>query len=214
VPAGSVRTLLADRRWWPFLVLAFAAGLSLTVTTTYVLAYMQELGANAGSMGLALTMGAVMEVPMMLIGHRLLARYSSYSLFLLAIALTGLRLLVYVVTRSPEAVIWLQLANGITYPLAWLSGVTYAHEHAPPGLSATAQGLFGAIFSGFGAAVGNFVGGPLFERYGGHVTYLIFGATILGIAVAVWVVQRAGFFGGSSPSPGPSPAGRGSGGAA
>ncbi len=187
---GGVRTLLADRRWWPFLVLAFAAGLSLTVTTTYILAYMQELGADAGSMGLALTMGAVMEIPMMLIGHRLLARYSSYSLFMLAIALTGARLLLFVVTRSPQAVIWLQLANGITYPLAWLSGVTYAHEHAPPGLSATAQGLFGAVFSGFGAAVGNFIGGPLFGRFGGHVTYLIFGATILSIALLVWLVQR------------------------
>ena len=187
---GGVRTLLADRRWWPFLVLVFAAGLSLTLTTTYILAYMQELGADAAGMGLALTMGAVMEIPMMLIGHRLLARYPSYSLFMLAIVLTGLRLLLYVVTRSPTAVIWLQLANGITYPLAWLSGVTYAHDHAPPGLSATAQGLFGAIFSGFGAAVGNFVGGPLFGRFGGHVTYLIFGSTILAIAAGMWLVQR------------------------
>jgi PPP family 3-phenylpropionic acid transporter len=188
--SGSVRTLLADRRWWPFLVLVFAGGLSLTLTTTYILAYMQELGADAAGMGLALTMGAVMEVPMMLIGHRLLARYPAYSLFMLAIALTGLRLLLYTLAHSPTTVIWLQLANGLTYPLAWLSGVTYAHDHAPPGLSATAQGLFGAVFSGFGAAVGNFAGGPLFGRFGGHVTYLIFGSTILAIAAGMWLLQR------------------------
>jgi PPP family 3-phenylpropionic acid transporter len=188
--SGSVRTLLADRRWWPFLTLVFAGGLSLAVSTTYILAFMKELHASGTDMGLALTAGAVMEVPMMLIGHRLLARYKAFSLVWLGIFFTGLRLLLYALVSTPAAVVWLQLLNGITYPLAWLAGVAYAHDHAPAGLGATAQGLFGAVFSGFGAAVGNFAGGLLLERWGGHTTYLVFGLTILGIALLVALITR------------------------
>jgi hypothetical protein len=39
------------------------------------------------------------------------------------------------------------------FPAMWLSGVAYADEHAPAGLKSTAQGLFGAVAFGFGAAV-------------------------------------------------------------
>jgi PPP family 3-phenylpropionic acid transporter len=187
---GSARSLLADRRWWPFLVLAFAAGLALAVSTTYLLPYMKELGADETTMGLALTMGTVAEVPMLLFGNRLLKRFKPYSLFLAAVGVTGLRLMLFVVSRTPNAVLLLQLFNGITFSITWLAGVAYAHENAPAGLGATAQGVFGAMVYGFGAAVGNFAGGPLLERLGGHTTYLVFGTIILAIVLLVAIVHR------------------------
>jgi len=36
----------------------------------------------------------------------------------------------------------LQLLNGITFAVFWAAGVELSKHHAPPGLQATAQGLF------------------------------------------------------------------------
>jgi MFS transporter, PPP family, 3-phenylpropionic acid transporter len=187
---GSVRTLLADRRWLPFLALAFAGGLSTLVSTNYLFAYMKELNASDAAMGLAITLSTVAEVPVLFFGNRLITRFRSGPLLMAAMVITGARLLLFFFAVTPNLVLGLQLLNGLTFPLMWLAGVAYAHEHAPAGLAATAQGLFGAMVYGFGSAVGGFAGGPLFERIGGRATYIVFGLVILGIVALVALFQR------------------------
>ncbi len=61
----------------------------------------------------------------------------------------------------------------------WLAGVSYADENAPPGLKSTAQGVFGAMTFGFGAALGGFVGGLLLESMGGRGMFFVLGIVIL-----------------------------------
>jgi len=187
---GSVRTLLADRRWLPFLALAFAGGLSTLVSTNYLFAYMREIKASDASMGLAITLSTVAEVPVLFFGNRLITRFRSGPLLMAAMVITGVRLLLFYFAVTPNLVLGLQLLNGLTFPLMWLAGVAYAHEHAPAGLAATAQGLFGSMVYGFGSAVGGFAGGPLFEQIGGRATYIVFGLVILGIVAVVAVWQR------------------------
>ena len=187
---GSVRTLLADRRWLPFLALAFGGGLSTLISTNYLFAYMKDLGASQAAMGLAITLSTLAEVPVLFFGNQLVTRFRSYPLLLAAMVISGARLLLFVFAVTPNLVLWLQLVNGVTFPLMWLAGVAYAHEHAPAGLAATAQGLFGAMVYGFGSAVGGFAGGPMFERIGGRATYIVFGLVILGIVLLVVVLQR------------------------
>ena len=187
---GSARTLLADPHWWPFLALAFGGGLSTLISTNYLFAYMRELNASEAAMGLAITLSTVAEVPVLFFGNRLITRFRSGPLLMGAMVITGARLLLFYFAVTPNLVLGLQLLNGLTFPLMWLAGVAYAHEHAPASLAATAQGLFGAMVYGFGSAVGGFAGGPLFERIGGRATYIAFGLVILGIVGLVAVAQR------------------------
>ncbi len=189
-PGGSALTLLGDRRWLPFLAVAFAGGLSTLISTNYLFAYMRELQSSEATMGLALSVGTLSEVPVLFFGNRLVTRFKSYPLFMGAMLISGGRLLLLALTRSPDGVLAVQLLAGLAFPLMWLAGVAYAHEHAPAGLAATAQGLFGAMVYGIGSAVGGLTAGPLFEWLGGRITYLVFGLVVLSIVLLVAGVQR------------------------
>jgi MFS family permease len=121
----------------------------------------------------------------------LLKRFKSYNLFILGITITGLRLILYAVFNSPTGILFFQLLNGMTFPLMWVAGVAYAEENSPPGMKSTAQGLFGAMVLGIGAAVGGLLGGWMLESIGGEWMYLIFGSLVLICVGLITLVERA-----------------------
>ncbi len=72
------------------------------------------------------------------------------------IAMVGATL--FAAVSAPASVLTFQFLNGLTFPAVWVAGVSFAYDNAPPGLSATAQGLFGAMVFGFSAAAGGLLG--------------------------------------------------------
>lgn len=124
---GTIRALVASPRWLLFLLVAFAGGLALA-SYGYLFAYMKELGARETTMGLALTIGTIAEVPVLFFGNRLIKRFTSRGVLTLATVATALRLLLYSVVGTPSLVLCIQVFNGITFPLMWVAGVSYAHE--------------------------------------------------------------------------------------
>ncbi len=189
-PRVNVRTLLRNPRWLLFLALAFAGGLSLAVSTNYLLPYMKQLGSDETTMGLALTAATLSEAPVFFFGNRLIKRVRAHNLFMLAVILTGIRLLAIAMVNAPVLILLLQLLSGAIFPAMWLAGVAYADENAPAGLRATAQGLFGAMVFGFGSAVGSFIGGPILESLGGHTLYLVFGVLVLAVVLLVALLEN------------------------
>jgi PPP family 3-phenylpropionic acid transporter len=184
------RALLADRRWFLFLTLALAGGFALTAVNTYFFPYLNELGATESTMGLALTIGTLSEIPVFFFGNRLLFRFRTDGLLRLAMIVTGLRLILFAVARTPEMILVGQLLNGLTFPAMWVAGVAYADQNAPAGMQSTAQGLFGAMVFGLGLAVGGFIGGPILENWGGHALFLIFGVVVLIVVGCAALLQR------------------------
>ena len=181
---GGIRTLLADRRWIFFLLFSFLGGVGAFSMASYLFPYMAELGANEGQMGLALTIATLTEIPIFFFGDRLVRRFGSYDLFMIALILVGIRSLLYAVVDTTFQVFILQVFSGMMFPALWLAGVTYADKNAPAGLKSTTQGLFGAVMFGFGSAVSGFVGGLLLESLGGRGMFFVLGIVILvGLAV-------------------------------
>jgi PPP family 3-phenylpropionic acid transporter len=137
-----------------------------------------------------LTVGVLSEIPVLFFGNRLLQRLTANGLLLLAMIVTGLRLVALAMVRTPEAALLLQLINGLTFPAMWIAGVAYADQNAPPGLRSTAQGIFGAMVFGLGLAIGGFVGGPILEQAGGQAVFLVYGVVVLAATLVVIGLQR------------------------
>jgi PPP family 3-phenylpropionic acid transporter len=188
---GRVSDLLRNPHFLLFLLIGFSAGASLATFNIYLFPYMKELGAKESTMGLALTIGTVGEIPVLFFVSRFIKRFKAYALLIFSIAATGLRLLLLAVAPDPIFVLFVQLLNGLNYPLLTVAGVTYADERAPKGYRATAQGLFGAAAGGVGSAAGGFAGGLLFERMGAKGMYLVFCVFVALVLVFVSLVRRA-----------------------
>lgn len=181
--SGSIGALLVQPKWRLFLLLAFAGGLHMVISSAYLYPYMEGLGMRESVMGFALTVGTIVEIPILFWGDRLIRRFKPWGFFLIANLVSGLRLLLFGVVSAPWLVMAIQLTNGLAFPAMWVAGVSFADEHAPPEMGATAQGLFGAMVMGLGNAVGGFAGGLLLGAIGGSNLFLIIGAVIFMITV-------------------------------
>ena len=176
---GGIRALLANRPWVFFLFVSFLGGVGIFSVAAYLFPYMAELGANESQMGIALTISTLTELPVFFFGHRLVRQFGSSRLFIIAMVLIGIRSLLYGAIGSPFQIYIVQAFSGMIFPVMWLAGVSYADENAPAGLKSTAQGVFGAMTFGFGAALGGFVGGLLLESMGGRGMFFVMGIVIL-----------------------------------
>ncbi|EDW00756.1 major facilitator superfamily domain-containing protein 6 [Drosophila grimshawi] len=61
--------------------------------------------------------------------------------------------------------------QGITYALCYTCIVAYASAVAPPGTSATVQGLMAGMDDGLGFSIGSLIGGIMFKRLGGRESF-------------------------------------------
>jgi len=183
-PRSGIRILLTNRRWLFFLVLAFAGSMAMASVNSYLFSYMKEIGADGNMMGYALAVSTISEVPILFFGNRLLKKFGARKLMALAMLIAGARLLATAAFNTPMLVLLIQFVSGLTFPLMWMAGVSYTEENAPPGMSATAQGLFNAVVFGFGTAMGGFLGGLLLGSLGGRGMYFVFAVIVL-VAVAV-----------------------------
>jgi PPP family 3-phenylpropionic acid transporter len=187
---GNIRQLLTNRRWVFFLCLAFVGGVAFTSINSYLFPYMEELGASRSTMGIALTISTIGELPILFFANRLLKRFGAYGLLGLGMTVTGVRLLLYAWLNFPVGILIFQLLNGMTFPMVWVAGVSYADENAPQGMKATAQGLLGAMMFGFGSATGGLAGGLMIGSIGGRWMYLIIGSLVLVSVGVITLLER------------------------
>jgi len=187
---GRLRTLLSNPRWLLFSILAFAGGLGFATYNNFLFPYMRELGANETSMGLALMIGTFTEIPTLFFGNRLIKYFKAYGLLTLSMVVISVRMLLFAAAGTPALILAIQLLNGLTIPAMWIAGVAYADQNAPPGMSATVQGVFNALVFGVGSAMGGFFGGLLLDSISGRGLYLVFGLVVLTILAAVWSIHR------------------------
>ena len=186
----GMRELFSNPRMILFLVTAFVTGMALSSINSFLSAYLGELGIGKSLLGFALAIATVAELPVLFFGNRLLAKLKPHGLLILSMFATMIRLFLYAVFTTPAGILVFQLINGFTFATLWVAGVSFINENAPPGLSATTQGVFGAAVFGFGAAGGGFFGALLLERLGGGQMYAIFGAMMLVMLIVYVLLER------------------------
>jgi PPP family 3-phenylpropionic acid transporter len=151
---------------------------------------MESMKATKTLIGLALTVSTISELPIMFFSNLLLRRLKARGLLILAMAIVGIRCLLYYFVNTSGGVLAIQLLHGLTFPILWVAGVTHAAESAPAGLGATAQGVFSGTLLGFGAAAGSLLGGILIDRLGPAGMFGVIGWVVLSSLVVLLFFER------------------------
>lgn len=175
-----------------FILLLFAAlnfGITLGVLLSYQFLYLEELGASRTLMALSLTAATLSEIPFWFISAGLLRRFGSTKMIAFALAVATIRNLAMGLMRVPWLVLPINMLHGPSFAIIWSAGVADADAAAPPGLGATAQGLFAGMMFGLGSALGGFLGGPAYEAIGFAQLFIWLGWLSLGTLI-VFVTVR------------------------
>lgn len=186
----GAQALLANRHWLLFLSLVFAGGMGLATINNFLLLHMQDLGASQTLMGFTMTTATLSELPMYFYADRLLARWRARGLLVFALLAFVVRAALLSFILQPWWILVIQLLHGATFSSILVSGVSYADQIAPPGMSATAQGLFSSVLMGLGASAGALLGGFLFEALGGAGMYFWMGTLVLFSLGVFLLVER------------------------
>ena len=188
----ELQILLSDRSWFLFLLVALIEGMSLGIFLSFLFIYLEEIGASRTIMGFTLLTATLSEIPIFLYSRKLLKRWNAPFLLALSLLFTVIRAFAYVNMTAPWQVLIINLLHGLTFSLMWTAGVAYANQLAPPGLGATAQGVFAGTVMGLGSALGAFSGGIIYDAYGAVVAFQWAGfASLMALILFVWVNRRS-----------------------
>jgi MFS family permease len=168
-----------------FWLMTFVQGSANSLINNYLfLMLTEELHAPSEVLGWTSLTRVLLEIPFFVWSgtlsnqiQRLFTRGSSAEsqndarwMLVFAVALTALRVGLYTLMSifkwNPIIDVFIELLHGIIYATFYASAVQIAAVSAPAHLQATSQGIYAAIFSGFGATFGNFFGGIIYNYLG------------------------------------------------
>lgn len=206
----GIKALLSSPRWLLFFLMVFLSAIGLSAHGSYLSLLLDSLPSSTFfgfyfpvvfAVGAALFASTLFELPVMFFSTTLFRWFGNRELFIIAMLTIGLRNTLYAFVSTPAQVLAVQVLHGFTYALLWLGGINFVAQNAPPGLRATAQGLFSTVLIGFGFAAGNFINGSLIDIIGVAGMFLVTGAVVFsGLLLVLLLDKRFVVFGPAKPS--------------
>lgn len=115
------------------------------------------------------------EVPFFFYSGKIIKKLGYAHCMSLCFFFYALRLLLIALIPNPWYLVLVELFfQGCTYALCYTCIVAYASSVAPPGTTATVQGLMAGMDDGLGFSIGSLIGGLIFKNYGGRFGFICF----------------------------------------
>lgn len=151
---------------------------------TFIGDLFHHLRASRDAIGFSIAISALSEIPCTLIAGPLANCLGHIPVIVIGITCYAIRLIGYSFASHVSHVFALEVIEGLTTSLIFVTITTYANEIAPNGLPTTMQSLWGAAHFALGGAAGSMLGGILVESIGLKTTF--HHAAILCVAMATF----------------------------
>lgn len=179
----EMRKLLKQREIAIFLVFATIAGILDSFIIYYMFWHLEELAVGGPhETSIKLIEGLVVaaecwggEILFFSISGWIIKRIGYIHCLSMCFFNYAIRLYLISVINNPWFLVPIELVmQGATYSLTYSCIVIYACQMAPPGTSATMQGIVAGMDDGLGFAIGSLIGGQLYKRIGGRMSFRVF----------------------------------------
>ena len=162
----GLRAVLRDRVLMSFLAAVLVTWSANSGINAFFSIYLTQVGAGGALVGIAWALGALVEIPLMLVFPQLARRFGLERLVVLGALLLLLRAIAIAIVRDPVLVTLTMLLHGAGFAFLLVGGVTYVARHAPSGAAATAQGVLSGVVSGLSNGIGPGLGGVVASAAG------------------------------------------------
>ncbi|GAB6027936.1 hypothetical protein CHUAL_002147 [Chamberlinius hualienensis] len=142
---------------------------------TFLYWYLLDLGSPKYLLGLTLTVGSGISVPVMYTAEKIVNKIGHSNCLGAACIIYCLRYLGYSIIQNAWWALIFEVLEMFTINLMWVAAITYAASLAPESLLATMQGMICGIHYGIGRGIGSCVGGFLMQYYGPRYAYQCMG---------------------------------------
>jgi MFS transporter, PPP family, 3-phenylpropionic acid transporter len=183
---GTILRMVRRPKWIVFTASIFISWIAINASLMFLTVSLKAMGAGQGLIGVAVTIGAIVEIPFMFFSGRLLRRFGTVRLLMVAMALMVARFFMIGFMPAPEWAIAINMLNGPAFVFYWNSAVTHANKMAPAGLGGTAQGLLIAVIS-LAGVISSVLSGWLFDVLGPTEMFIVMGFFTL-VALALFAV--------------------------
>ena len=190
----TVRTLTANHQYLLYLLIAFLFWGSSAVNMTYVPILLTDLGVHTSVVGTILSVGTLVEIPLILFSNRFMDRFSSRTLVFFACGITVVEFLTFGLTSSVAAVtVVIIFLKSIATTLFMMITLKTVRSLLPRELITTGLSVVNTT-NNIGLILLQNLGGRLLEKISLSSFYLI----LAGIICCVMVLNlflRAGYEG-------------------
>jgi PPP family 3-phenylpropionic acid transporter len=135
--------------------------------------YLQRLGASKAAIGGLSTLGALVEIPMMLLADRMMAKKGSAITLLLGFIVYVIGLMVIVIHPSISSFVIYRVINGLSFSLYAVSGTYFVVERAPAQQAGTILAFYSVTIGNLLSMVASTLSGALFDLVGPYWLYVI-----------------------------------------
>lgn len=189
---AGMRRLAGQPGYLSFLGAAALMGLGMFSAFAFLGLHVLELGGSERQVGIVFALNAILEVPVMYYGARVVRRVGGRSAIVIGLGMLGTAWLLIGLAQTPLQLMAAMPLVGVAFSLFWVAAVAYAADAAPPGMGATSQSLVGAAQAGVGPMLGAVLAGYLWDWQGGPAVFLMgVGATYAGLLL-FWLGSRGG----------------------
>lgn len=188
----EMRAVLHHRSFLVFLGSVFFLGMTLGGESNFLSLFLDSIGSSETMIGLAWTVGALSEIPVLWWADRLTKRWGSQGLVKFAFLTFGVRWILLSFVSNPGWALSLQALRGVSFGAFLVGGVGYTVEVTPAGLATVALAIFNLTAFTVSSIAGSLLGGYVFERFGGAGLFRVLGiAAWIGLLTLVVLGERA-----------------------
>ncbi|MFA9557038.1 MFS transporter [Evansella sp. AB-rgal1] len=187
----SIQQLLKNKRYISFVFICFIIFISHKMNDSLFSIYLSNLGANEAQIGKAWMLATFSSVPVFALTGVLIKKYHEMLLVSIASILYCVRWFLYGFFDNSEILTYLQLMQGITFPILFVAAFSYITKIIPKEASATGQLIFIAATMGIGGLIGSAGGGWLMDKYTPQIAYFTGSSiTVVGTLLATFLLMR------------------------
>lgn len=159
---------------------------SISIGLQYMPLFMEKLNSSGWMMGVAVSLQAILEVPLMARVPKWTAKYGLPVVFLIGVLLLPVRWIVFLLIDQPAWIIPTSMFHSLAIMSLMVVGVKHVDDKFPREWRASGQGLYSTVMNGIGPSIGLFIAGNLYEiRDIQSVWLFTLGITIVGVILLI-----------------------------